>query len=56
MKMNEASQPSRMFERRTLEGINLFDAEKQTFYYTDDNFGERNIYGPRYFLGLRGKF
>ena len=40
----------------SLEGINLFNEPKQTYYYTTDNFGERNIYGPRYFLGLRGKF
>lgn len=42
--------------RLSLEGINLFNEVKQTYYYTDDNFGERNIYGPRYFLGLRGKW
>lgn len=40
----------------TAEGINLFDEPKQTYYYTNDNFGERNIYGPRYFFGIRGKF
>jgi TonB-dependent receptor len=39
-----------------LEGINLFDAPKETRYYVDDYFGEMNIYGPRYFLSLRGKF
>lgn len=38
------------------QGINLFDEPKQTYYYTTDNFGERNIYGSRLFLGLRGKF
>ena len=42
--------------RISAEGINLFNEPKQTYYYTDDNFGERNVYGPRYFLGLRGKF
>ena len=42
--------------RLSLEGINLFDAEKQTAYFADYNLGERNMYGPRYFLGLRGKF
>ena len=40
----------------SLEGINLFNEPKQTYYYTNDNFGERNVYGPRYFLGLRGKW
>ena len=40
----------------SLEGINLFNEPKQTYYYTDDNFGERNVYGGRYFLGIRGKF
>lgn len=40
----------------TFQGINLFDEPKQTYYYTDDNFGEMNIYGARYFFGLRGKF
>ena len=40
----------------SLEGINLFNEVKQTYYYTDDNFGERNVYGARYFLGLRGKW
>jgi len=39
-----------------VEGINLFNEPKQTYYYTDDNFGEMNIYGARYFLGIRGKF
>ena len=42
--------------RISAEGINLFNEPKQTYYYTDDNFGERNVYGPRYFVGLRGKF
>lgn len=40
----------------TAEGINLFNEPKQTWYYSTDNFGERNVYGPRYFFGLRGKF
>jgi len=38
------------------QGINLFDEPKQTYFFTTDNFGERNIYGSRLFLGLRGKF
>ena len=40
----------------TLEGINLDNEPKQTFYYSDDNFGERNVYGPRLFLGVKVKF
>ena len=40
----------------SLEGINIFNEPKQTWYYTTDNFGERNVYGPRYFFGIRGKW
>ncbi|MBT8069168.1 MAG: TonB-dependent receptor [Xanthomonadales bacterium] len=40
----------------SVEGINLFNEPKQTYYYTNDNFGERNVYGPRYFFGIRGKW
>ena len=40
----------------SLEGINLFNEPKQTAYYSTDNFGERNVYGPRYFFGIRGKW
>ncbi len=40
----------------SVEGINLFYEPKQTYYYTDDNFGERNVYGGRYLIGVRGKF
>jgi TonB-dependent receptor len=40
----------------SLEGINLFNEPKQTWYYSKDNFGERNVYGPRYFFGIRGKW
>jgi iron complex outermembrane receptor protein len=40
----------------SVEGINVFNAPKQTFYFSHDNFGERNVYGPRYFFGIRGKF
>ncbi len=42
--------------RISLEGINLFNAPKEQYFYTTDNLGEVNVYGPRYFLGLRGKF
>jgi TonB-dependent receptor len=40
----------------SLEGINLFNAPKEQYFFTTDNLGEVNVYGPRYFLGLRGKF
>jgi TonB-dependent receptor len=40
----------------SLEGINLFDAPKEQYFFTTDNLGEVNVYGPRYFLGVRGKF
>jgi TonB-dependent receptor len=40
----------------SLEGINLFNAPKEQYFYTTDNLGEVNVYGGRYFLGLRGKF
>ncbi len=40
----------------SVEGINLFNEPKQTYYYSKDNFGERNVYGPRYFFGIRGKW
>ncbi len=42
--------------RLSLEGINLFNEPKKQYFFTTDNLGEVNIYGPRYFLGLRGKF
>lgn len=40
----------------TVEGINLFDAEKEQFQWVQDNQYEVNSYGPRIFFGLRGKF
>lgn len=40
----------------SVEGINLFNEPKQQYFFTDDNFGERNVYGGRYFIGVRGKF
>ena len=40
----------------SLTGINLFDEPKQTFYYSNDNFGERNVYGSRLFFGIQSKF
>ncbi len=42
--------------RLSLEGINLFDAPKEQYFFTTDNLGEVNYYGPRVFVGLRAKF
>lgn len=40
----------------TGSAINLFDAPKEQYFYTDDNLGEVNYYGPRIFFGVRAKF
>jgi iron complex outermembrane recepter protein len=40
----------------SLEAINIFDEPKAQYFYTSDNLGELNVYGPRVFIGLRGKF
>ncbi len=40
----------------SLEAINLFDEPKKQYFYTRDNLGEMNSYGPRVFLGLKAKF
>ena len=42
--------------RLSLEGINLFDAPKEQYFYTNDNLGEVNYYGPRVFFGVKAKF
>lgn len=42
--------------RASVEAINLFDAPKEQYFYTSDNLGEVNYYGPRVFFGLRAKF
>ena len=42
--------------RLSLQGINLFDAPKEQYFYTNDNLGEVNVYGPRIFAGIRMKF
>ena len=42
--------------RASIEAINLFDAPKEQYFYTNDNLGEVNYYGPRVFFGLRAKF
>ncbi|WP_231758866.1 TonB-dependent receptor [Microbulbifer elongatus] len=40
----------------SLEAINLFDEPKKQYFFTRDNLGEVNSYGPRVFLGLKAKF
>ncbi|WP_460804527.1 TonB-dependent receptor [Microbulbifer agarilyticus] len=40
----------------SLEAINLFDEPKKQYFFTRDNLGEMNSYGPRVFLGLKAKF
>ncbi|MCK7598148.1 TonB-dependent receptor [Microbulbifer sp. CAU 1566] len=42
--------------RLSLEAINLFDEPKKQYFFTRDNLGEMNSYGPRVFLGLKAKF
>lgn len=42
--------------RASVEAINLFDAPKEQYFYTNDNLGEVNYYGPRIFVGLRARF
>ena len=40
----------------TFSAINIFDAPKTQYFYTDDNLGEVNVYGPRVFFGARARF
>ena len=42
--------------RLSVEAINLFDEPKNQYFFTKDNLGEANYYGPRVFVGLRAKF
>jgi len=42
--------------RLSVKAINLFDEPKSQYFFVDDNLGEMNYYGPRVFVGLRGKF
>jgi TonB-dependent receptor len=42
--------------RLSIEAINLFDEPKSQYFFTKDNLGEMNYYGPRIFFGLRAKF
>jgi TonB-dependent receptor len=40
----------------TLEGINLFNEPRKNFRGAPDDFGAIQVYGPRYFAGVRFKF
>ena len=42
--------------RLSVDAINLFDEPKSQYFFTKDNLGEVNYYGPRIFIGLRAKF
>ncbi len=42
--------------RLSIEAINLLDEPKTQYFFTKDNLGEVNYYGPRVFVGLRAKF
>ena len=42
--------------RVTLEGINLFNEPRTNFRGAPDDFGAIQVYGPRYFAGVRFKF
>jgi len=40
----------------SLEGLNLLNTAREQFNPTVDNFAEINVFGPRIFLGITGKF
>ncbi len=40
----------------SLEGTNLLNTAREQFNPTEDNFAEINVFGPRVFLGITGKF
>ena len=42
--------------RLSMEAINICDAPKEQYFFTTDNLGEANYYGPRIFFGVRAKF
>ncbi|VAV98065.1 TonB-dependent receptor [hydrothermal vent metagenome] len=42
--------------RFTIEGINLFNEPRRQFNPTRENISEVNVYGPRYFAGVKFKF
>ncbi len=39
-----------------IQAINLFDEPKEQYFFTNDNLGEVNSYGPRIFAGVKVKF
>ncbi|MDB2438458.1 TonB-dependent receptor [Hellea sp.] len=40
----------------SVEALNILNTERQQFNPTTDNFAELNVFGPRVFLGITGKF
>ncbi len=40
----------------SLEGTNLLNTPREHFNPVPDSFAEINVFGPRYFLGITGKF
>ncbi len=42
--------------RVSVEAINIFDEPKSQYFYTSDNLGELNVYGPRVFIGVQARF
>ena len=40
----------------SVEGVNLFNEPREQFNPTLNSFAEINVYGPRYFAGITGKF
>ncbi len=42
--------------RFTIEGINLFNEPRTNFRGASDDFGAIQVYGPRYFAGVRVRF
>ena len=42
--------------RVSVEALNIFDEPKVQYNPTADNFAEVNVYGPRIYFGVRGRF
>ena len=42
--------------RVSVEAINIFDEPRVQYNPTRDNFAEVNVYGPRIYFGVRGRF
>ncbi|OLF75253.1 hypothetical protein AWH62_05365 [Maricaulis sp. W15] len=42
--------------RVSVEAINIFDEPRVQYNPTQDNFAEVNVYGPRIYFGVRGRF